>query len=170
MERRPVYISSLLVSSQSWKVILLVPRNHFICTFSVDKPNVRFRYVIGPQFRVYVNTEFRFSDISHFSSVFADGTLYPGIIYFILSDRNYAVYVWKIWSTNSKRTSFAVWDVCQKMSSLGHDILKAIHDFSSFQSVDHVLWAIIFLPAIRMHIKKKRLATHSRLRWESEPL
>lgn len=55
--------------------------------------------------------------------------------------------------------------LCQKISSLGHDILKTIHDFLNFQSVDHVLWAIIFLSLIRMHIKK-RLATHSRLRWE----
>jgi len=66
----------------------------------------------------------------------------------------YAVYVWKIWSANSKRTSFAVWDFCQKMSSLEHDILRAIHDFSSFQSVDHVLWAITLLPLTRMDIKK----------------
>jgi hypothetical protein len=53
--------------------------------------------------------------------------------------------------------------------SLEHDILKAIHDFSSFQSVDYVLWTITFLPLTRMYIKK-RLATHNHLRWESEPL
>jgi hypothetical protein len=58
----------------------------------MDKPKIRFLYVLGPQFRVYVNTEFRFADVSYISSVFAGGTLYPGIIYFILSDRNYAVY------------------------------------------------------------------------------